>query len=317
MMWSSGDLISLLKQSNESTRPASGSISLFSIDSSLKIGIGVDHDGSVVLILPAQPETLGFVTRYATFDPLTAVYWQEQESTLSDISILKCKVDLIDEIVIRSFSAIISGIIDIQNRFGEVGNVLWTLKSLFESGFAPIFSQDELVGLIGELLVLDSSSDPIELFEYWHSDPKAKFDFSSSKSRIEVKTTTSQSRHHYISSSQFYKNPEMNLYFVSVKLDIVQVGWNFRDVYASLLSKLTLDQQRLLTKVVMETLSVPPLSVEGLNFDQKSSISSIEIFDGAVIPFPELSARVLSATCLISLEGLTHKTSHIDQIPFK
>jgi hypothetical protein len=317
MMWSSVELINLLKQYNVSTRPAAGSISLFSIDSSLKIGLGVDHDGSAVLILPAQPETLGFVTRYATFDPLTAVYWQEQQSTLSDISILKCKVDLKDEIVIRSFSAIISGIIDIQNRFGEVGNVLWTLKSLFESGFTPNFSQDELVGLIGELLVLESSSDPTELFQYWHADPKAKFDFSSSKSRIEVKTTTSQSRHHYISSSQFYRNPEIDLYFISIKLEIVQVGWNFRDIYASLLNKLTFDQQRLLTKVVMETLSVPPLSVEGLNFDEKSSISSIEIFDGVDIPFPDLSARVLSATCLISLEGLPHRKNHIDQIPFK
>ena len=317
MTWSSGELITLLKQYNFSDKPVLGSISLFSIDANLKIGLGVDHDGSVVLILPAQPETLGFVTRFATFDPLTAVYWQEQQSTLSDISILKCKVDLNDEIVIRSFSAIISGIIDIQNRFGEVGNVLWTLKSLFESGFAPIFSQDELVGLIGELLVLESSSDPIELFEYWHSDPKAKFDFSSSKSRIEVKTTTSQSRHHYISSSQFYKNPDIELFFVSVKLEIVQVGSKFKDIYTSLLNKLTLDQQRLLTKVVMETLSVPPLSVEGVSFDEKSSISSIEIFDGADIPFPALSARVLSATCLISLEGLTHKKSHIDQISFK
>ena len=315
-MWSSVDLITLLQQSDASKRPALGSISLFSIDSSMKIGFGVDHDGSAVLILPAQPETLGFVTRYATFDPLTAVYWQEQQATLSDISILKCKVDLSDEIVIRSFSAIISGIIDIQNRFGEVGNVLWTLKSLFESGFAPIFSQDQLVGLIGELLVLDSSSQPNELFEYWHADPKAKFDFSSSRCRIEVKTTTSQGRHHYISSTQFYGNPEIDLYFVSIKLDIVQVGSNFRDVYTGLLNKLTLDKQRLLTKVIMETLSVPPLSVDGLNFDKNSSISSIEIFDGADIPFPELSARVLSATCLISLEGLSPKESQIDQIAF-
>jgi hypothetical protein len=316
-MWTSGDLINLLKQYNDSSRPVSGSISLLSIDSSSKIGLGVDHDGSAVLILPAQPETLGFVTRYATFDPLTAVYWQEQQSTLSDISILKCKVDLNDEIVIRSFAAIISGIIDIQNRFGEVGNVLWTLKSLFESGFAPVFSQDELVGLIGELLVLESSSDPSELFEYWHADPKAKFDFSSSKSRVEVKTTISQNRHHYISSAQFNANQEVGLYFISIKLEIVEVGSNFRDIYASLLKRLTLDQQRLLTKVVMETLSVPPLSVEGLNFDKKSSISGIQIFDGADIPFPELSARVLSATCLISLEGLTREKSHVDQVPFK
>jgi len=316
MKWNSEDLIDFLGNYDSSLRPEFGRISIISIDPTSKIGFGVDHDGAVVLMLPAQPESLGFETKFATFDPITAVFWEEQNATFTDVSILKCRIDINDLVVVRSFAAIMSGIIDIQRRFGEVGNVLWTLKSLFETGFTPQFSRDELVGLLGELIVIDSAANPSRLIKYWHTDPKAKFDFSSSSVRLEVKTTTSQNRNHYVSSSQVFGNSSNHLFFVSLKLDLVEVGTSFQDVYNALLSKLSLEGQIHLTKVIVQTLSVPPFSVEGLHFDEKSALGNIRVFVGDLVPFPILPPEVLSANCLISFDGLNSFSSTIDEVDF-
>ena len=54
------------------------SISIFQLDADKKIGIGIDGSGDLCLIIPAQPETLGFVTKFALFDPITNVFWQEK-----------------------------------------------------------------------------------------------------------------------------------------------------------------------------------------------------------------------------------------------
>ena len=317
MKWHSAQVEKLISSRDVNLSVEKMSISIFQLDADKKIGIGIDGSGELCLIVPAQPESLGFVTKFALFDPITSVFWQEQAVPITDIAILRCKLDLSDPVVTRSVAAIIAGVIDIQLRFDEVGSVLWTMKALFENGFVPSFSREQLVGLIGELMVIDASSQPSNLIDFWHSDPSAKFDFSSESLRLEVKTTTSNLRHHYVSSTQMISNSTINVLIASIKIEEVERGMSFYDLFSQLIAKLNPREQLEVTRVVTRTLGMPPSAVFGLNFDETTSKASLNFYDKDEIPFPALPPGVLSATCLVSFDDCQPSSVSIEAISFK
>jgi len=316
MKWNSAQVETLISDRDLNLHVEKSSISIFQLDADKKIGIGIDGSGDLCLIIPAQPETLGFVTKFALFDPITNVFWQEKARPISDIAILRCKLDLNDSVVTRSAAAIIAGVIDIQLRFNEVGSVLWAMKSLFENGFVSNFSREELIGLIGELMLIDTHTQPSHLVEFWHSDPNAKFDFSSSVLRLEVKTTTSNLRHHYLTSNQMVSSATSRVLFASIKVEEVERGMSFYDLFSQLLGKLNSREQIEVTRVVTQTLGIPPAAVIGINFDELVSKASIRLYEREAIPFPNLPLGVLSATCLVSLDDCQSSATSIEKLSF-
>lgn len=62
-------------------------------------------------------------------------------------------------------------------------------------------------GLWSELFVIETSSNPKMLLNYWHNKPEEKFDFNSGQEKIEVKSNSNFERIHIFSSAQL--NPEI------------------------------------------------------------------------------------------------------------
>ena len=62
--------------------------------------------------------------------------------------------------------------------------------------------RNSIQGLWCELFLIEQSSFPEKLIAGWHSIPEEKFDFSFNKLRLEVKSSTSESRIHHFSSRQ-------------------------------------------------------------------------------------------------------------------
>jgi len=57
-------------------------------------------------------------------------------------------------------------------------------------------------GLWAELFLIENSSNPKMLLNYWHSVPEEKFDFNSGVERVEVKSSSNFERIHTFSSEQ-------------------------------------------------------------------------------------------------------------------
>jgi hypothetical protein len=80
-------------------------------------------------------------------------------------------------------------------------NTFQTLANFFADKGEP--SNNELIGLYGELYAIKLFSSELSLENYWQSRDKLKFDFSISDNiKIEVKTTTKAQRIHHFKHEQ-------------------------------------------------------------------------------------------------------------------
>lgn len=57
-------------------------------------------------------------------------------------------------------------------------------------------------GLWAELFLIENSTNPKELLNYWHNIPEEKFDFNAGTERIEVKSSSNFERKHIFSAEQ-------------------------------------------------------------------------------------------------------------------
>jgi hypothetical protein len=308
MKWSPKNIESLIRQT-EISAIKDNNISLLNFDLEKNTGVGIDGFNRVCLILPSQKNALGFSTKFVSFDPSTSVYWDKLDSNLDDISILRCKIDLSDEVEVKTIGTVLAGLIDVQQRFGSSGDVIWALKALFEDGFKSNYSMEKLIGLIGEILVIVNHPNPAQLVKIWHTDVNDRYDFSYNNFRLEVKTTTSSFRNHYVTSSQLPPEDGTQIFFASILLQKVESGESFFSLYETLIKNLNLDEQIKVDSIILETLGVLPVMVTFPFFDFSSSKLSIKFYDGAQIPFPTMPVEILSASCLISFDSCSNLES--------
>lgn len=307
MMWSIGELIDALKDNNYGEFNSGEDLFIPLFDENLKIGVGVDGSKNRVLILPGSKDLPSFITKNAEFDSLVSVTWLDQQQVIPNVATLRCSFDFTDSKLLKTVAAIFLGLIKLELEFQSSGNAIWEMKNLFELGFESSYSDDELIGLIGELLVIYKAVDPNALIQMWHNDVYANFDFSSSDRRFEVKTTRSNLRNHLFSSSQIGNEFDDKTYICSVKLSVVEVGHTLRKLISDLESKLERKNFIKLQQVVIKTLGVLPELAESINFDLKSSADSIMMFSANEVPRPTLAPGVISMNWLASLESLGNR----------
>ena len=73
-------------------------------------------------------------------------------------------------------------------------------------------------GLWSELFLIENSTNPKELINYWHNLPEEKFDFNAGKERIEVKSSSSFERKHIFSAEQLNPPSDTQVLIASVFL---------------------------------------------------------------------------------------------------
>ena len=279
-----------------------GSIKLVEFDFSNEIGVGISSNGEAVLVLPGQSNVTSFTTRYAAFDPWVELNEIDDNRLLVDKAILKCKVDPENLKTIEAISAIFVGVIDLQNRFGECGAAIWQMKAVFDSGFIVNISENSIVGLIGEVLVLLDSGNIENAFSYWRNENFAKYDFSGSDFRLDAKTTLSENRTHHFSSSQIPGlNPEIT-FIASILVNKVERGTSFSELVSILLDKLSITNQGIAIQRIIETLGIHHSYVSDFEFDYEASFASIRYITSGDIPYPIQTSGVLSMSWKANIE---------------
>lgn len=147
----------------------------------------------------------------------------------------------------------------------------------------------DVVGLAGELMVIQHAHD-IELWvEAWHAQPSdiLDFDFIESPATVEVKTTRGSTREHPVSLAQVSGPGLENRFFASVQIDLNDSGELLADVVRGLSDRLAADTSRMmLWDVLTKTCGQGLDDVLSLRIDVEKAAKSLAFYRAEDIPVP-------------------------------
>ena len=144
----------------------------------------------------------------------------------------------------------------------------------------------EIQGLWGELLVIERSKYPATLVNAWHNSPKAKYDFTAGRDKIEVKTTSGENRIHQFSLDQLNPSPNSRLLIASmtVRESSKAGGKSVKDLFESITAKVGTIERFNLYKTLAETMGNSFTKWDTLFFDYAEASDSLEFFRAEDIP---------------------------------
>ena len=268
------------------------------------IGVGTNSENEAVLIIPGQSSVTAFETKNASFDPWKSFKEINNGISLNDVAVLTCRIDRTSEQNMNAVAATFLGIIDLQLRFGNCGQAIWQMKSLFDSGFT-IPKDDHLVtGLIGEIILMLHHPNAQTIFNSWHSHIDDKYDFSNSLVRLDVKSTISGMRNHHFSSSQLPGISPGKTYVASILISKVQTGTSFSSLIELFLQKIDQVNHEFIADMIFKTLHAPPNYFDEYQIDLIDTLNSVHIYSGNAIPTPFGGESILSMNWEASLSGI-------------
>lgn len=201
------------------------------------------------------------------------------------------KVNSSDQILINWFLSLLESFADSLLRINSSEEFHFLIDK-FIGIFSKIDSPPKgtVIGLIGELLVINSSQDPDSLISSWHIDPTSRIDFIKKNIRIEVKATTRQQRTHRIKLGQLLPFDGLVIYIASVVIDLVNEGADLIDLNNLVSSRCkNVSSRIILSSMISETLGGDIRYVNGIKFDLESAMKSLSIYQNIDIPRPLIS----------------------------
>jgi hypothetical protein len=164
-------------------------------------------------------------------------------------------------------------------------------------------SEDEILGLWGELITIASANDLDEAIRCWHDDPTDRYDFSKGSQRLEVKTTTKSVRSHEFSSSQLPAEDGIDLVVASILAEKVSGGEGilglWQEINGGVIDPLC---RKKLRDQVLNFVKKDEDKVNTMTFDRQLSEKSLEFFSSNVVPSLPLPHGVLRANWVSLLD---------------
>ncbi len=136
-------------------------------------------------------------------------------------------------------------------------------------------------GLWSELFLIDNSSNPTSLLNYWHNMPEEKFDFNSGEEKIEVKSNSNFERIHIFSSEQLNPPTGTKVLIASIFLKQNSKGQNIQQLVDSIGIKVQNDIELCdkLNNVVCKTLGNSLEQSIRIKFDYHIAKDSLRFYD--------------------------------------
>ena len=156
-----------------------------------------------------------------------------------------------------------------------------TLADFFADKTEP--SENELIGLYGELYTIKTFSSELELENYWQSKDRLKFDFSITDNvKIEVKTTTKTQRIHHFKHDQLATSM-YNIWIVSYMMRHDDKGLSLLELI-NLCKPLLEKNSRNLTKVNKVLKNVDHSRLASIRFDERLTQTQRKVYKGEDAP---------------------------------
>lgn len=135
-------------------------------------------------------------------------------------------------------------------------------------------------GLWAELFLIENSSKPKELINYWHNLPEEKFDFNAGTERIEVKSSSNFERRHIFSAEQLNPPSDTQVLIASVFLKQHNSGNSIQYLIDRISEKIDYDFETVekLNTIVLRTLGSSLEHSIGVKFDYDIAQQSLRFY---------------------------------------
>lgn len=256
---------------------------------------GVDSGGAQVLVIETKRSAQRVVP--VSLHNLTAEYGvsytlQEAETSRRlDVSVVRCTAD--DPEVNGLFSTFCQAVLDsISPRPSEK-----ELQDLID-GWVTLFwnlqtpGRTSLVGLIGEITVLDSSTHPDVWIRAWHASPNDNVDYSFSHPLrgVEVKATTGSERVHDVSIHQATPLAGEERLFASVLVELRESGTTLGEVLDEIETRVRgTDELALFRRILLETCGSSYPDFRRARYMRDLSRNSLAFFESSSVPQPQVA----------------------------
>jgi hypothetical protein len=298
-LWSADNILEMLRI-NSDNDDFSRDVSVRRLDIDRQFFVGVSPDGDYLFGSKQVIEIPGF-------ELLRAQLLGDQKILIGDSDwgrcfVLKCLVDSDSDAL--AISTLFSGLCGLA-----LSESPENLVEVAAQGFEGYFSTKEMrkptpaqeLGLAGELCVILSSSNPEKLTMGWHSSPLSTYDFSIENQRLEVKTSKSPQRLHWLRNSQSGAHADINLSYASVYCPEAENGLRVPEIVRHVETRLSPDGVEILRK----KLALFDYENCETTFDVGAAMGGICIVDSVNVPHPILDdSRILDAQWKIDFSRL-------------
>lgn len=172
-------------------------------------------------------------------------------------------------------------------------------------------------GIWAELFLIHQSKCPEKLVSAWHSIPEEKYDFSSKKVRIEVKSSSMRNRTHHFSHEQLVPPTQCDLYIASVYVEMLSGGKSLEDLLNDILVRLQ-DNQDLKEKLNLITYSTLGESVDKISniyYDYELAKDSLRFYNSKDIPkIGSIPNNIFEIKYKCQLDYLNHSNISLEEL---
>lgn len=252
----------------------------------------VDSSGSWALVVVAQKSTKRIPGLSLTL--LSAAYGVTYQLHKYDavepirVSVLRCGTT--DPSVQALFATLCAALLealppaptdgDLEREVSKWVELFWRLQS-------P--ARATVIGLIGEVTLLESVVELGEWIRAWHANPLDNLDFAFSTPplSVEVKATSSQQRVHELTINQAAPPTPGDHYFASVIVELRETGVRLGDVLTELADQLAgTPESLLLWTVVAETCGSSLEQFAETRYMRDGARKSLQLYRSDSVPQP-------------------------------
>ena len=158
----------------------------------------------------------------------------------------------------------------------------WSLSKAADTELStpPDTPTNTVHGLWSELFLIESSSNPKTLLNYWHNLPEEKFDFNSGAEKIEVKSNSNFERIHIFSSEQLNPPTGTQVLIASVFIRQHSNGKNIQQLVESITSRIqhNIELTLKLNNIILKTLGSSLEQSIKIKFDYNIAKDSLQFY---------------------------------------
>ncbi|MDA9678943.1 PD-(D/E)XK motif protein [bacterium] len=205
--------------------------------------------------------------------------FKEEERGIFSIIIFKNT----DNELVQRFLELISLILDDLKSDITTNDIERFLKEIIEI-FKPQerISNTTLIGLIGELITIYMADDKDKIIDAWHTKNSENFDFYSSGTALEIKTTNKNTRNHRFKINQLTSS-NIKIFVGSVLIKEKIEGSNLEMIYETIRKGISNreNEKKLMTNIFK---IITTNSVNEFKIDLDYSLNSYAIYDSNIVP---------------------------------
>ena len=159
-----------------------------------------------------------------------------------------------------------------------------TIVRIFSQRLDP--PRKTVLGLVGELLYIDQSESVVSAINAWHARSTDSLDFVYSHAAVEVKSSSTGFRKHFMRPEQVSPTRGIRKFIVSVLLSESVSGMTGDELIQNIVTECGVDVATIvrLWEVVSETLGSNIGALLDFSFDYCAAASSLEYYDSTRIP---------------------------------